>query len=67
MVTRGAFGFGVLGLGIGVASLRSVLSPGDMHSFIHSQAYLEMSKGLFGWAVALKKVAVGCELWKKLL
>jgi hypothetical protein len=25
------------------------------------------SKGLFGWAVAVKKVAVGCELWKKLL
>ena len=24
-------------------------------------------KGLFGWAVAVKKVAVGCELWKKLL
>jgi hypothetical protein len=23
--------------------------------------------GLFGWAVAVKKVAVGCELWKKLL
>jgi hypothetical protein len=25
------------------------------------------SKGLFGWAVAVKKVVVGCELWKKLL
>jgi hypothetical protein len=25
------------------------------------------SQGLFGWAVAVKKVAVGCELWKKLL
>jgi hypothetical protein len=25
------------------------------------------SKGLFGWAVAVEKVAVGCELWKKLL
>jgi hypothetical protein len=25
------------------------------------------TKGLFGWAVAVKKVAVGCELWKKLL
>jgi hypothetical protein len=24
-------------------------------------------KGLFGWAVAVKKVVVGCELWKKLL
>jgi hypothetical protein len=24
-------------------------------------------KGLFGWAVAVKKVDVGCELWKKLL
>jgi hypothetical protein len=24
-------------------------------------------RGLFGWAVAVKKVAVGCELWKKLL
>ncbi|KAL5667007.1 hypothetical protein ACJX0J_019228, partial [Zea mays] len=23
--------------------------------------------GLFGWAVAVEKVAVGCELWKKLL
>jgi hypothetical protein len=27
----------------------------------------KMTKGLFGWAVAVKKVAVGCELWKKLL
>jgi hypothetical protein len=27
----------------------------------------ESIKGLFGWAVAVKKVAVGCELWKKLL
>jgi hypothetical protein len=25
------------------------------------------SRGLFGWAVAVEKVAVGCELWKKLL
>jgi hypothetical protein len=25
------------------------------------------TKGLFGWAVAVKKVVVGCELWKKLL
>jgi hypothetical protein len=25
------------------------------------------SWGLFGWAVAVKKIAVGCELWKKLL
>jgi hypothetical protein len=24
-------------------------------------------KGLFGWAVAVKKVVVGCELWKNLL
>jgi hypothetical protein len=24
-------------------------------------------KGLFGWTVAVKKVAVGCKLWKKLL
>jgi hypothetical protein len=24
-------------------------------------------KGLFGWAVAVEKVAVGCALWKKLL
>jgi hypothetical protein len=23
------------------------------------------TKGLFGWAVAVKKVVVGCELWKK--
>jgi hypothetical protein len=28
---------------------------------------LLLIKGLFGWAVAVKKVAVGCELWKKLL
>jgi hypothetical protein len=26
-----------------------------------------VTMGLFGWAVAVKKVAVGCELWKKLL
>jgi hypothetical protein len=25
------------------------------------------TKGLFGWAVAVKKVIVGCELWKNLL
>jgi hypothetical protein len=25
------------------------------------------SEGLFGWAVAMKKVVVGCELWKKML
>jgi hypothetical protein len=25
------------------------------------------TQGLFGWAVTVKKVAVGCELWKKLL
>jgi hypothetical protein len=25
------------------------------------------TEGLFGWAVAVEKVAVGCELWKKLL
>jgi hypothetical protein len=25
------------------------------------------TKSLFGWAVAVKKVDVGCELWKKLL
>jgi hypothetical protein len=28
---------------------------------------VEVGVGLFGWAVAVKKVAVGCELWKKLL
>jgi hypothetical protein len=27
----------------------------------------DMTWGLFGWAVAVKKVAVSCELWKKLL
>jgi hypothetical protein len=27
----------------------------------------QRTKGLFGWAVAVEKVAVGCELWKKLL
>jgi hypothetical protein len=35
-----------------------------------SRAIVYVSKltwGLFGWAVAVKKVAVGCELWKKLL
>jgi hypothetical protein len=26
-----------------------------------------VTKGLFGWTVAVEKVAVGCELWKKLL
>jgi hypothetical protein len=26
-----------------------------------------LAKGVFGWAVALKKAVVGCELWKKLL
>jgi hypothetical protein len=29
--------------------------------------YFWATKGLFGWAVAVKKVAVGCELWKKQL
>jgi hypothetical protein len=24
-------------------------------------------KDMFGWAVAVKKVVVGCELWKKLM
>jgi hypothetical protein len=28
---------------------------------------LNQTKGLFGWAVAVKKVAVGCELWKKVV
>jgi hypothetical protein len=37
-----------------------ILSAGAKMEQIHS-------KGLFGWAVAVKKVAVGCELWKKLL
>jgi hypothetical protein len=32
-----------------------------------SQTERAKTKGLFGWAVAVKKVAVGCELWKKLL
>jgi hypothetical protein len=27
----------------------------------------EKAKGVFGWAVTVKKVVVGCELWKKLL
>jgi hypothetical protein len=27
----------------------------------------EQVMGLFGWAVAVKKVDVGCELWKKQL
>jgi hypothetical protein len=27
----------------------------------------KLAKGLFGWAVTVKKVAVGCKLWKKLL
>jgi hypothetical protein len=31
-----------------------------------SEKYQEI-RGLFGWAVAVEKVAVGCELWKKLL
>jgi hypothetical protein len=25
------------------------------------------TKRLFGWAVAVKKAVMGCELWKKLL
>jgi hypothetical protein len=29
--------------------------------------YFNMSYGVFGWAVVLKKVVVRCELWKKLL
>jgi hypothetical protein len=32
-----------------------------------SKIKLYLIKGLFGWAVAVKKVVVGCELWKKLL
>jgi hypothetical protein len=28
---------------------------------------MALEKSLFGWAVAVKKVTVGCELWKKLL
>jgi hypothetical protein len=33
----------------------------------HSDDHQKGAKGLFGWAVAVKKVVVGCELWKKLL
>jgi hypothetical protein len=36
----------------------------------HSEKFasqLSEFQGLFGWAVAVKKVDVGCELWKKLL
>jgi hypothetical protein len=32
-----------------------------------TQSAPQMTEGLFGWTVAVKKVAVGCELWKKLL
>jgi hypothetical protein len=35
--------------------------------FATNNIYLTYTKGLFGWAVAVEKVAVGCELWKKLL
>jgi hypothetical protein len=31
------------------------------------QSAAREAKGLFGWAVAVKKVVVGYELWKKLL
>jgi hypothetical protein len=33
----------------------------------HGSKGLDWARGLFGWAVAVEKVAVGCELWKKLL
>jgi hypothetical protein len=33
----------------------------------HRPTKARYTKGLFGWAVAVEKVAVGCELWKKLL
>jgi hypothetical protein len=32
-----------------------------------AQHRAEATKGLFGWAVVVKKVDVSCELWKKLL
>jgi hypothetical protein len=32
---------------------------------LHLPFYISM--GLFGWDMALKKIVVGCELWKKLL
>jgi hypothetical protein len=35
-------------------------------TFEHFSGNLQ-GKGLFGWAVAVKKAAVGYELWKKLL
>jgi hypothetical protein len=38
-----------------------------MYVFNLSLPSLVSTKGLFGWAVAVKKVTVGCELWKKLL
>jgi hypothetical protein len=37
-----------------------------LHKLVFSISYKQI-KGLFGWAVAVKKVVVGCELWKKLL
>jgi hypothetical protein len=32
-----------------------------------SEVTSPLTKGLFGWFVAVKKVDVGCKLWKKLL
>jgi hypothetical protein len=29
--------------------------------------YIVITEGLFGWAVAVKKATMGCELWEKLL
>jgi hypothetical protein len=50
----------VLGLDYSFDCLRAASDP-DCRGLPYK------TKGLFGWAVAVKKVAVGCELWKKLL
>jgi hypothetical protein len=44
------------------------ISLGEMASnFSGCNGCSSKTKGLFGWAVAVKKVVVCCELWKKLL
>jgi hypothetical protein len=51
---------------IGFSGFKSLTNQKN-HSFFNPiQSTWKENKGLFGWAVAVKKVVVDCELWKKL-
>jgi hypothetical protein len=56
------------GVGFGKRGMLSRQAVSLIQAGVHvRRSSSNRTRGLFGWAVAVKKVAVGCELWKKLL